>query len=147
MAKQRKKSYAEANKEKIEKMLDYNPASVKAVVANTIETRRIAGMLPLIDIVFNNARQQIGYKIEMDAFMKIFEKFQVAEEALQDVLKEAEDLGIFKRREQSAFKENKEKIQQLLKDGKSSEEISKELGIDEQKIKAWIGLIKQEVEE
>ena len=142
--KKQEKSYADSNKERIEKMLDSNAASVKAVVANTVETRRIAGMLPLIDIIFNNARQQVGYKIEMESFMKLFEKFQFAEKALEEVIEEAENLDIFKRRGKSDFKENKDKIKQMLKDEKTVEEIAKELNIDEQKVKAWVGTINQE---
>jgi len=139
-------TYAEKNKSRIERMLDRDPSSVKAVIANTIETKRVASKLQIIDIIFNSARQNLGYRISMEDFQKLFDKFQIADDALNSIIEEATELGIFKPREKkvSQFKQNREKIEALLDEKKTPEDIAKELNIELNKIKTWIGNIQSE---
>ncbi len=115
--------YAERNKNKVERMLERDPGSVKAVIANTVETRRVAGKLQLIDIIFNNARQNLGYKISFEDFKKLFDMFQIADQAFEEIIEEATKLGIFTPREprenkKSELKEHRETIEKMLEDKK-----------------------------
>jgi|GEM_PF-7058527 hypothetical protein len=146
MAEKKTISYSEKNKQRIEQMLERDAGATRAVVANTIETKKLASKLQIVDIIFNNARQQIGYRVQMNDFMKLFDKFQEADKAIDDMIEQATALKIYIPRNPkgSTFKENKEKIEKLLEAKKSAADIAKELSIEESKITAWIGLIEKE---
>lgn len=145
MAKE-KISYSQKNKERIERMLERDAGATRAVVANTIETKKLAGKMQIVDIIFNNARQQIGYRVKMEDFQKLFDKFQEADKAIDNMIEQATELQIYTPRttKGSTFKENKDKIAELMQAKKTAAEIARELSIEESKITAWMGLIEKE---
>jgi len=93
---QSKKSYAQINTERVEKLLEREPANVKAVIANTIETKKIAAKLPLIDMIFSNARKNVGYSVDMQDFTKIVEEFSAILDQIDGFIETAEELKIYK---------------------------------------------------
>lgn len=145
MAKE-KLSYSEMNKNRVEKMLEKDAGSVKAVIANAIETRKVAGKLQLLDIIFNNARQNAGYKIKYSEAEALTERFKEADKIFDEIIESAIKLEIYTPRESrvSEFKQNREKIEALLADKKTVDEISDALKIDKAKISAWVGQIEAE---
>ena len=142
-----KKSFAQVNKERVEKLIEQNPTAVRAVVARTIETRKIASKLPILDTIFNNARQQLGYGVSFEEFQKIMQEFQKVDEALVAIIDKATELGLYKPKKRKVkFKDVENKLKEMVFANKTDEEIAKELDIETQTVKAWIGLIKQKVE-
>lgn len=140
-------SYSERNKNNVERLLEKDAGSVRAVMANTVETKILAGKLRTIDMIFNNARQRVGYGVKFEDFQKLSEKFQAIEKSVDDMIDEAILLEIYTPRDSkvSDFAKNKDKMAALIKAGKTDEEIAKELSLDEQKVKAWSGSIKAEL--
>jgi len=140
-------SYSERNKNNVERLLERDAGAVRAVMANTVETKILAGKLRTIDMIFNNARQRVGYGVKFEDFQKLSEKFQAIEKAVDSMIDEAIALEIYTPRENrvSDFVKNKEKITELMSAGKSNEEIAKELSLDETKVNSWVGTIKTEL--
>lgn len=147
MAKDKKIPYSEMNRQRVEKMLDRDPGAVKAVVANTIETRKVAGKLTIVDIIFNQARQNVGHRIDMKDFIKILDKFNEIDKAFDELIETATQKGIYVPRDRnkvSDFQKNKEALEALIASKKTIKQIAKELNIDEEKAKAWIGIVEKE---
>lgn len=145
MAKE-KLSYSEMNKSRVEKMLEKDAGSVKAVIANAIETKKVAGKLQVLDIIFNQARQNAGFKIKYTDAEALTDMFKEADQIFDDIIAKAIALEIYTPRESrvSEFKQNREKILALLAEQKTSKEISETLKIDEAKIQAWVGQLEAE---
>jgi len=141
--------YSDYNRSKIEKMLERDAGAVKAVVARTVETRKLAAKLPIIDLIFNNARMNLGYKISYEQFETIFKEFQEADEKIAAIIEKAEEFGLYTPRGKrtSDYQKYKEQIIQMLNDGKSDEEIANEINIELSKVQGWIGNIKAELKE
>lgn len=145
MAKE-KVSYPEMNKNRVEKMLEKDAGSVKAVIANAIETKKVAGKLQVLDIIFNQARQNAGFKIKYTDAEALTDMFKKADQIFDEIIAKATELEIYTPRESkvSEFKQNREKILALLTEQKTSKEISETLKIDEAKIQAWVGQLEAE---
>lgn len=141
-----KLSYSEMNKSRVEKMLEKDAGSVKAVIANAIETKKVAGKLQVLDIIFNQARQNAGFKIKYTDAEALTDMFKEADQIFDNIIAKAIELEIYTPRESrvSEFKQNREKILALLAEQKTSKEISVALKIDEAKIQAWIGQLEAE---
>lgn len=145
MAKE-KLSYSEMNKSRVEKMLEKDAGSVKAVIANAIETKKVAGKLQILDIIFNNSRQNAGFKIKYTDAEALTDMFKEADQIFDNIIAKATELEIYTPRESrvSEFKQNREKILALLAEQKTSKEISEILKIDEAKTQAWVGQLEAE---
>ena len=147
-------SFRDRNQKKIKTLLEREDiAKIRAVVANTIETRRIANKFPILDIIANTVRQQMGYKISFEDGAKILDKFKQIDEVIQSLIDEATEKDIFKPREKkkTKFHTFKEEIKQYILDGKNDDEIFSSLKtrdetLELQMVKSWIGVIKTELE-
>ena len=134
--------------EKVTKMLNKDPMNVRAVIADTIETKRIADKLQILNVIFDIARNNVGYRVSFEDFAAIHENFKIAEEALQAIISTATEKGIIRPREErtiSEFPKYKKKIEELVNAGKTNDEIKAEIGISETKVDGWIANVKTEL--
>jgi len=163
--KKQKIPYAEMNEERVNVLLKRDPANVKAVIANTIETKKIAQMLPAIDTIFNNARRNVGYSVSIEDFTTMVEQYKEVVEKMENIISKAEELKIYKpykRKDTSKdsnkeeittndddtnFTKHKEVIITMLDNGKTQKEISESIGENIKSTRAFINKIKTEAED
>jgi len=142
---EKKVSYADMNKQRVERLLERDPAAVKAVIANTIETKKISEKLTTLDTIFTNCRRNVGYSVSFDDFSKISEKFNKILESIDAVIDTAEELKVFtpySKRGDSKFKTHKPTIIKMLAEEKTIEDIAKAIGEKPELVTSWVSSLK-----
>lgn len=129
---EKKLSYADKNRSKVQKLLDKDPAGVKAIIANTVEAKMLAEKLHSIEYIFNKARRNVGQSLPIEKFSLITGKFAKVTEAVDDLLIEAESLNMYepyktKVNQQSLLATHRESIEKMLKGKKDEKEIALEI--------------------
>jgi len=150
---QKQESYAERNKARVENLLDRDPSGVKAVIANTVETKKIAARLQSIDRIFNNARRNVGYSLSIEDFAKMIEKYTAVTKAIDEMFIEAESLNMYEpyqkrdgKKEKLPLEIHREDIAKLQKDEKDEKEIALKIGESLTVTRKMIKVMKKEAD-
>jgi hypothetical protein len=147
-------SFRDRNQKKIEELLQKEDvANIRAIAAHTIEVKNILNKISLLDIVANNIRNQMGFKISFEEGAEMLKDFKEIEDSIQSLIDKAAEKEIFRKREnkkQSLFQTYKDEIKQMLVDNHSEEDIIKSLlskddTTEQNVIKSWIGVIKADM--
>jgi len=136
------------NTEKVKRLLDRAPEDIRAFKASTIETRRLAPNLAILDIIFSRIRESVGYKVSFEDAKEIFDGFEKIENSINEVIKKAEEKDIYRPREQdrlSDFQKYKDQIIALSCEGKSAEDIAKAIDIDLKRVRKWARSLVSEI--
>lgn len=149
MAKEKKIPYSERNTNRVHRLLEKDPSGVKAVISNTVETKTLMSNIQTLDIIFNNARREVGHKVKIEDFVNLTDKFKTITDNIQELIEFAEEKNIYKKREykqESSFSTHKENIKKLIDEDKTAKEIADLINEDLQKVEGWISTITSETE-
>ena len=141
-------SFSEKNSNRVQKLLDRDPGNIRAVIANTIETKKISGKLAILDRIFNSVRQQMGFKISFKDAESLLKQFVAIDQAMDKIIEEATEKEIIRpRQEIIKFSNVKDEIIALLKKGSTEKEIAEKYKITLEKAKGWLFTIYGEMPE
>ena len=141
-------NFEERNNEKIQRLLERDPFNTRAVIANTIETKKISGKLTILDRIFNSVRQKMGFDISFKDAESILKQFETIEKTMDSIIDEAVKKEIIKVRPKEV-KLNKVKtdIIALIKKGSTVEEIAAKYELPIEKAEGWLSTIYGEMPE
>ena len=139
-------TFKERNSGRVQRLLERDPLNTRAVIANAMETKRIASKLVILDRIFNSVRQQMGFKIPFKDAENILKQFESIEKAMDKIIDDAVEKGIIRPRE-VRLKEVKEEIVKMLKDGSTVNDIMAKYKITQEKANGWISTIYKEMPE
>jgi len=139
-------TFKERNNERVQKLLERDPLNTRAVIANAMETKRMANKLPILDRIFNSVRQQMGFKISFKDAENILKQFETIEKTMDKIIEEATQKEVIRPRE-VRLKEVKDEIVKMLKDGSTVEDIVSKYKITQEKVNGWIFTIYKEMPE
>ncbi len=139
-------TFRERNSGRVQRLLERDPLNTRAVIANAMETKRIASKLVILDRIFNSVRQQMGFKIPFKDAENILKQFESIEKAMDKIIDDATEKGVIRPRE-VRLKEVKEEIVKMLKDGSTVEDIVAKYKITQEKANGWLYTIYKEMPE
>jgi hypothetical protein len=139
--------FAEANRERIEKLLGQDSGNTRAVIARTIETKKIAGKLNLLENIIFKVRMQRGYSIDDKEAGKLLDMFKNIDSAMDSLIEKATELGVI-RPKKPRMREYQDNILKMLEKKKTAEEITNSLQnknklINADMVKSWIANLTQ----
>ena len=93
-------NYAEANRERVEKYLEEDSRNTRAVIAKTIETKKLAGKLGLLENIIFKVRMQRGYSIDDKEAGKLLDMFKNIDDAMDSLIEKATEIGVIRPKNQ-----------------------------------------------
>jgi len=139
-------TFKERNSGRVQRLLERDPLNTRAVIANTIETKRMASKMPILDRIFNSVRQQMGFKISFKDAENLLKQFEAIDKTMDKIIDEATQKEIIRPRE-VRLKEVKEEIVKMLKNGSTVEDIVTKYKITQEKANGWLYTIYKEMPE
>ena len=115
-------NFAEANRERVERLLGEDSRNTRAVIARTIETKKIAGKLGLLENIIFKVRMQRGYSIDDKEAGKLLDMFKNIDSAMDGLIAKATELGVI-RPKKPKMREYQDDILKMVEEGKTPEEM------------------------
>ena len=140
--------YAEANRERVEKYLEEDSRNTRAVIAKTIETKKLAGKLGLLENIIFKVRMQRGYSIDDKEAGKLLDMFKNIDDAMDSLIEKATEIGVI-RPKKPKIRDFQDSVMKMLEDKKTAEEIAETLHgknslITFEVVESWIANLTQE---
>jgi hypothetical protein len=126
------------------KLLDLGGRDAKVLIANTIESKELLSKFIRVDAISKKSRELVGNKLSIENFTELNQKFTAINKLFDEIIEFGTGNNLFFDPKAQKFSTMKPKLVQLIKDGKDTSAISRELNVNIKKVESWIKLLDSE---